>query len=132
MTVIDTSVMVSLLKGTPDSIKNIKALQEKNHRIAITAITAYELLKGAFLSFKQQENLSDVKKAISTIEVLDLSSEACFEAAQIYGELKKSGQLICEFDVLIAAIAKTNGEEILTYDRHFEVIPGLKLCKWQV
>jgi tRNA(fMet)-specific endonuclease VapC len=130
MTVLDTSVVVSLLKGTPDATKNLKALQETNQRIALTVITAYELLKGANLSCRRQDNLSDVKTILSSVELLDLTTDATIEAAQIYAELKRTGQLIGEFDILIAAIVKTNGEEILTRDRHFEAIPNLKLRKW--
>lgn len=53
MTILDTSVIVSLLKGTPDSIKNLKALQETDECISVTVITAYELLKGANLSSRK-------------------------------------------------------------------------------
>ena len=35
-----------------------------------------------------------------------------------------------EFDVLIAAIAKTNGEGILTRDKHFKLIKGLQIANW--
>jgi tRNA(fMet)-specific endonuclease VapC len=130
MTVLDTSVVVSLLKGTPDAAKNLQALQDTNQRIALTVITAYELLKGANLSSRRQDNLSDVKNILSSVEMLDLSYDATLEAAQIYAELKETGRKIGELDILIAAIAKTNGEDILTRDRHFEIIPGVKLRKW--
>ncbi|MGD0203520.1 MAG: type II toxin-antitoxin system VapC family toxin [Candidatus Bathyarchaeia archaeon] len=127
MTIIDTTVMIALLKGKPDTVKKINELLDKNDTIAITVITVYELLKGAYLSSRRQENLLDVKKAISNIQILDLSPEACAEAAGIYCELKNAGKLISEFDILIAAIAKTNGEPILTHDQHFKAIQGLRL-----
>ena len=130
MTIIDTNVMVALLKGTPDTVEKINELINKNDRIAITIITAYELLKGAYLSSRRQENLLDVTETISNIQVLDLSPQSCAEAAEIYCELKKTGRLISEFDILIAAIAKTNGEAILTRDQHFKSITGLNLIKW--
>jgi tRNA(fMet)-specific endonuclease VapC len=130
MTILDTSVIVSLLKGTPDSIKNLKALQETDECISVTVITAYELLKGANLSSRKQENLLNVKTILSSVKMLDLTTEATIEAAQIYATLKKSGKLVGEFDLLIAAIAKVNDEEILTRDQHFEAIPSLKLRKW--
>ena len=129
MTILDTTVMVALLNGKPDTVKKINELQEKNDQIAITIITAYELLKGAYLSSRRKENLLNVTEAISNLQILDLSPEACIEAAEIYSELKTAGQLIGEFDILIAAIAKTNDEAILTHDQHFKSIKGLKLMK---
>jgi predicted nucleic acid-binding protein len=82
------------------------------------------------MSSRKQENLSDVKNILSSVRMLDLTTEATIEAAQIYATLKQSGKLIGEFDLLIAAIAKVNDEEILTRDHHFEAIPHLKLRKW--
>jgi predicted nucleic acid-binding protein len=122
--------MIALLKGSPDAVEKVSELVNQGEQVAITIISAYELLKGAYLSSKRQENLPYVKAAISNIQVLDLSTEACEEASNIYCELKKSGNLISEFDILIAAIAKTNDEAILTRDKHFKSIKGLELITW--
>jgi tRNA(fMet)-specific endonuclease VapC len=122
--------MVALLKGKPDAVEKINTLLENNERISITVITAYELLKGAYLSSRRQENTLNVKEAISNLQILDLTPQACTEAAEIYSKLKNAGKIIGEFDVLIAAIAKTNDEVILTYDKHFKAITGLRLIKW--
>jgi tRNA(fMet)-specific endonuclease VapC len=122
--------MIALLKGSSDAVEKVSELVNEGERVATTIISAYELLKGAYLSSRRQENLQDIKAAISNIQVLDLSPEACEEASNIYCELKKSGNLISEFDVIIAAIAKTNGEAILTHDHHFKSIKGLNVIKW--
>ena len=127
MVIIDTTVIIALLKGKQDTVKEINELIERKDTITITAITVYELLKGAYLSSRRQENLLEIKKAISNIQITDLSPEACTEAARIYCELKDSGRLIGEVDILIAAIAKTNGEALFTYDQHFKAIQGLQL-----
>ncbi len=127
MTIIDTSAMVELIKNSPNVLRKIHELEEKDNRIATTIITIYELLKGAYLSAKRQANLQLIREAISNFQVLDLSPEACEEASNIFCELKESGKMISEFDILIAAIAKTNGESILTQDQHFRSIKGLDL-----
>ena len=130
MTIIDTSAMVSFLNGTPEAVKKIEELTNQGDIIAITTISVYELLKGAQLSSRQKENLLEVTEAISSVQILDLSNDACLEAARIYCTLKEEGKLIGEFDILIAAIAKTNGQAILTRDQHFKSVPGLILAKW--
>ena len=127
--IIDTSVMVAFLKGLPDVVDKIDELT-KNCNVSITTITYYELLKGASLSLMRQENLSEVTKAIANMVVFDLSLEACAEAAEIYRELKEDGCLIGEFDIIIAAIARTNHEALLTCDKHFKCVKGLELAKW--
>jgi tRNA(fMet)-specific endonuclease VapC len=122
--------MVSFLNGTPEAVKKIEELTNQGDIIAITTITIYELLKGAQLSSRQKENLLEVTEAISTVQILDLSNDACLEAARIYSTLKEEGKLIGKFEILIAAIAKTNGQAILTRDQHFKSVPGLILAKW--
>jgi len=126
LTIIDTSVMIPFLNGSPEAVNKVHETSI-NDQVIITIITAYELLKGARLSSKPEDNLKDVKEAISTMQVLDLSPEACEEASSMFCELKKSGKMISEFDILIAAIAKTNSESILTRDKHFKSIKGINL-----
>jgi tRNA(fMet)-specific endonuclease VapC len=130
MTVIDTNVLIPFLNGSPEEVNKVHEVSKTNNQVVITIITAYELLKGARLSSKPEENLKEVKEAIANIQVLDLSPEACEEAANMFCELKKSGKMISEFDILIAAIAKTNGESILTRDQHFNFIKEINLIQW--
>ena len=130
MAVLDTDILVALLKGAPDATGTIRKLEEKGDRIATTIITAYELLKGAYISSRPQENLMKVRDAISNLQVLDLSFNACEEASKIYRDLRKTGTVIGEFDVLIAAIAKTYDESIITRDEHFKLIRGTKPVRW--
>jgi tRNA(fMet)-specific endonuclease VapC len=78
----------------------------------------------------RQENLSAVTKALANLVIIDLSLEACAEASEIYLELKEEGCLIGEFDILIAAIARSNHETLLTRDKHFKGVKGLEIANW--
>jgi tRNA(fMet)-specific endonuclease VapC len=124
--ILDTDILVALLKGEQGAIQTISALEETNGRIATTIVTAYELLKGAYISSKPKENLVKVREVISNLQVLDLSLQACEEASKIYRDLRKTGSSIGEFDVLIAAIAVTYNETIMTRDEHFKSIRGIE------
>ena len=128
--ILDTDILIALLKGETDANKAMQGLEEKSDRVATTIITAYELLKGAYLSSKPKDNLAEVQKLLSNIEVLDLTLQACEEASKIYRALRKAGYLTGEFDVLIAAIARTYDETIMTRDEHFAFIRGIKVTDW--
>ena len=130
MTIIDTSVIIPFLNGAPEIVDKVRDVSRASGRVVITVITAYEMLKGAYLSSKREDNLKDVREAISNMEVLDLTPEACEEASSIFCSLKESGKMISEFDILIAAIAKANGEAILTRDQHFKSIKGIEVIQW--
>ena len=128
--ILDTDILIALLKGKRDANEAMQSLQEKGDEVATTIISAYELLKGAYLSSRPKDNLAEVQELLSNIHVLDLTLQACEEASKIYQDLKKAGNLIGEFDVLIAAITRTHEEVIISRDEHFAFINGIKVTKW--
>ncbi|MFB3888806.1 MAG: type II toxin-antitoxin system VapC family toxin [Candidatus Bathyarchaeia archaeon] len=128
--ILDTDLLIALMQGKKDANKTMQCLEEKNDRIATTVISAYELFKGADISSKPERNLTKTKNLLSSIEILGLTLQACQEASDIYREMRSGGCLIGEFDVLIAAIAKTNCEAILTRDKHFKNVKGLNVANW--
>jgi predicted nucleic acid-binding protein len=130
LTILDTDILVALLKGSQDATGKIRSLEEQGNRISTTIITAYELLKGAQISHNAQENLTKVRGLLSNLLILELSYNTCEEASEIYGELRKTGSMIGEFDILIGAITRACDETLLTRDDHFELIRGVKIIKW--
>ena len=120
----------SPLKRKTEAIERVRGLEESGESLSTTIITAYELLKGASISSKPEENLAKVQDSISSLRVLELSLIACGEAARIYKQLKEKGKLIGEFDVLIAAIAFSYDEQLVTRDEHFKSIRGTQIVKW--
>ncbi len=128
--ILDTDILVALLRGETDANETMKGLEEKNEPISTTIISAYELLRGAYISSKSERNLAEVQQLLSNIEVLDLTLQACEEASKIYRDLRKKGCLVGEFDVLIAAIARTHAETVITRDEHFTLIRGTNVAEW--
>ncbi len=131
MPIHDNYIIVALQKGTHDANEKIASIEEKGETISTTIVTVYELLKGAYLSRRCEENLARVTDVISNMQILDLTLIACEEAAKIYIELKNKGSMVGEFDILIAAIARASNEELVTRDEYFEIlVPASKLQKW--
>jgi len=128
--VLDTSILISLLKGDSDTTRKIGSLEEDGIRLSTTVITAYELLKGARISSKPEENTMRVRDSISRLQILGLSLGACEEASRIYKDLKERGRMISEFDILIAAITKFSDDELITRDEHFKSISRMRIIKW--
>lgn len=127
---LDTDLLVALLKGDKDAVDTIAQLEAEGKPLKTTAITAYELLKGALLSSRPEENLTGVSELLSVIQVYTLTNDSCLQAAKTYDDLRRKGQIIGEFDILIAAIAITNHEALMSRDSHFRLIEGLNLQAW--
>jgi len=128
--ILDTDLLIALLKGQKDANKALQGLEKKSEHLSTTVITAYELLKGAQLSSKPEENTAEVQKLLTNLDILDLTLQACEEASTIYCDLKKAGCLTGEFDVLIAAIARICDETIMTRDNHFKSFKNTKIAEW--
>ena len=128
--ILDTDMLIALMQGNKDAYKAMQDLEGKDARVATTIISAYELFKGADVSSRPERNLAKIQDLLSDIEVLELTLQATHEASVLYREMIKTGRLMGEFDLLIAAIAKVNGEAILTRDKHFKCIQGLELANW--
>ncbi len=130
MVVLDTNIMVSLLKDEEGAKEKIGSLERSGERISVTAITVYELLKGAWISARSQENFARVRELISSLRVLGLSIGACEQASEIYKELRHRGKMIGEFDILIASIVMTFDEKLVSKDVDFKTVRGLKVLNW--
>lgn len=128
--ILDTDLLIALMQGKDDANKAMLVLEKKNARIATSIVSAYEMLKGAEISSKPEHNLAKIQELLSNIEVLDLTLQACKEASVIYRETLRTGRVMGEFDILIASIAKSNGEAILTRDKHFKNVKGLEVSNW--
>lgn len=130
MVVLDTNIMVSLLKDEGETREKIRSLERSGERISTTVISAYELLKGAQISSRSEENLAKVRELISSVRVLGLSVSACEQASRIYRELRQRGRMIGEFDILIAAIVRTFDEKLVSKDVDFKAVLGLDVLNW--
>ena len=128
--ILDTNALVALLKGMSDANETFRRLEETDNELSTTIISAYELIRGAYVSSTPEKNIAEVQDLLSNMQVLDLTLEACEEAAKIYRQLRKSGRLIGENDMLIAGIVKASSGTLLTRDAHFKIVDGLDTMKW--
>ncbi len=66
LAILDTIDKVALLKGSLNALKKVLEISNKNDSVAITIITAYVLLNGAYLLSKYQENPMIAKEQFRT------------------------------------------------------------------
>jgi tRNA(fMet)-specific endonuclease VapC len=122
----ETDWAVHWLRGREDVINELRELQAQG--IGLSIISLAELYTGIYYStdiIKAGEELDDF---LSFITVLGVNQEIC----RIFGEenarLRKDGQIIGDFDLLIAATCLHYGLKLLTNNRrHFQRIGGLEV-----
>ena len=128
--ILDTDALIALLNGEPAADGAVRHLEEKDDQVATTIISAYELLRGAYISSEPERNLAEARELLSNIEILDLTLQACEEASKIYSDLRKKGCLIGENDMLVAGIAKAHAVAVMTRDAHFKLIRAITVVEW--
>lgn len=130
MVCLDTDILISLLRGDKAAESAVEEIEGEERPSRTTVITAYELLKGASISSKPEQNTLRVKQLLSNMQVYSLNDNACEEASKIYKELQLSGEKIGEFDILIAGIVIYNDDTLMSRDEHFQLVKNLNLKSW--
>ncbi|UKO99898.1 type II toxin-antitoxin system VapC family toxin [Nostoc sp. UHCC 0870] len=117
-------------------IKNIESVRKKVKeigwdQICICSVTIAELYFGAYNSQRVSENLNRAEHFIQNITVISLDNNTLKTFGKLKAELRKTGQPVAEFDLLIASVALTRNYILVTNNtRHYSRITGLNLENW--
>lgn len=119
---LDTSAVIAVLRG----VERIKAVLEAAEQVAIPSIVLGELYYGAYNSSASAKHLKQVTDLLSVFDTVEVNPTVAETYGHIKAELRKAGKPIPENDIWIAAMAMTNGFELVTSDAHFDYIPDLE------
>lgn len=119
----DSDVLIDFLRGT----KIEPILKEQEFGLHISAITAFELLHGAYSSGRAT-NVKSTQELIKRLHLHSFGANTADIAAKMQTSLKKGGKTVGFRDVFIAASAAEHNLEVLTNNKkEFQRIPGIKL-----
>jgi tRNA(fMet)-specific endonuclease VapC len=97
-------------------------------RCAVSIVTVAELYDEAFNSPGPQGRLIDIRHFLSAYFRLPIDDGIAETFAETRTFLRRRGELINDFDLMIAATALSRELTLLTFNlRHFARIPDLKL-----
>lgn len=127
-TIIDTDILIDLLRNSKDAVDFVARLEEKKILLATTVVNSFELYYGAHKSRYPEKNLQATKKLLSRMIILSLTPRSAQKAGHIYTELETRGHPIGLRDTLIGAIALTREFSLATRNiEHFKKIEDLKI-----
>ena len=120
---LDTSYLIDLLKN-----KKFSEFLRK-HDVYISEITLYEIIRGEYyVNPSKAKKLKELLEAV--VKVIKLDNDIILKASEIYSELRKSGSMIDEADIIIGATGIVKNIEIATKDiKHLKRLErfGLKI-----
>lgn len=125
---LDTNICIFLFRNQKDIADKITSVGFKN--CAISEISKAELLYGAYSSENLVKHLGQVNSFIEAITVIPISSGISI-FAQEKARLRKLGNQVADFDLLIGASAIANNLELVTDNvKDFERISNLSIENW--
>jgi tRNA(fMet)-specific endonuclease VapC len=131
MVCLDTSFIIALIRRDHAAEEKLEQYVAEKVRLSTTPITVCELFKGAYRSRRRDVEVEKVRRMLSYIEVLDFSVESCKRFAKLVNGEPLRGSPIGDLDTMIASIALTHNEAMVTSNRrHFEKVPGLLVESW--
>lgn len=106
-----------------------EALQESlmQAEVFTCGVVLYELLQG----IKKEGEEMLVQNAFQALTHLEMTRELWISAGRLSAQLRGNGFALPFSDIMIAAIALEHGCDVLTVDRHFEVVNGLTIVNSQ-
>ncbi|MEM2088593.1 MAG: type II toxin-antitoxin system VapC family toxin [Thermoproteota archaeon] len=126
--VIDTDVLVDILRGVEKAVNFIADLENKGLKLSTTVINAFELYYGAYKSKKKLQNLTATRKLLRRIVILKMNVKSAEKAGRIQAELEAEGYPVGMRDIMVGAIALTRGYALITRNvAHLQKIKGLSL-----
>lgn len=125
---LDTNICIHLFKGRY-GLKD-KLCQVGLEHCFISEITLAELTYGAACSANIQRHTEEINLLLKIVTVLPISP-AINTFAKVKADLRKSGMMIDNFDLLIGATALANNLTAVTENvKHLCHINGLKIENW--
>jgi len=123
---IDTDWVIDHFNAVSYVTHRLKELQP--HGLALSVISEAELWEGVYFSRDPKRSQATLEEFLSGVVLLGLDEEVCKRFGQLRGSLRRRGQIIGDFDLLIAASALRHGLTLLTNNRnHYEAIAGLQI-----
>ena len=116
MVVLDTSITIDFLYGDKEAYSSLDNFSSED--IFLTPFTIFELLKN-----KNRENMEGF---IDSINTLIFDSKSAKISSKIYKDLKNKGIMINIVDIFIASICISHNDRLITKDKDFSRIDGLK------
>lgn len=124
--ILDTNALSAIAEGEREAAKQFA----RAGRVAIPVIVLGEYRFGIAHSRHQREYERWLEEMVSVYNVLEVSEETAIWYAELCGQLKEAGTPIPSNDVWNAALCRQHTLSILSRDRHFDLVKGLRRLDW--
>ncbi len=124
--ILDTNALSALANGESSAIEIVARAE----RLAVPVIVLGEYWMGIAQSRHRAAYENWLREWISAVDVLEIDDETTRSYAAIGLNLKKKGEPIPANDLWIAALCRQHSLPLLSRDKHFDLVTGLRRLPW--
>lgn len=127
---LDTDILSAIMRQTPTAIEAAQKYLAIHGQLSMSIVTRFEILRGLYTK-QATAKIEAFNVLCQSLEILPLTDAVVVKAAEIYGELYRTGQMISDADILIAATCLINGFDCVTNNvKHMQRVNGLSVINW--
>ena len=117
----DSSALIECSKNTPTGKKINESIGDTD--IVTSSLSVHEIMVGT----KTPKDEFITRELIQGFRILSFDKDTGFISAQLHQSLQRKGTMINLTDIFIAAVALQHDATLITLDKDFEKIEGLKV-----
>jgi tRNA(fMet)-specific endonuclease VapC len=118
------------LSAVADGAASLEPILREASELAVPVIVLGEYRYGIRQSRDQERYEQWLAEFLPTYRVLDVDQDTATSYAAVRSELKKAGTPIPSNDAWIAALCRQHSLPLLSRDRHFDLVRGLRRIDW--
>jgi tRNA(fMet)-specific endonuclease VapC len=123
---LDADWIIQAARGEQVAARILRRISPR--QISVSWIAVAEIYEGAYDSVNPDARITFFRDLLSPFRFLQINDEIAQHFGELRALLRRRGEMISEFDVMIAATALHYDLTVLTFNlRHFRRIPDLKL-----
>jgi tRNA(fMet)-specific endonuclease VapC len=121
--IVDTSVWVEFLRGGKG--RNANAVEDlvRSSQAVTCGVVLAELLAGV----RNADERNQLQEALAGLDYVETKEQTWRRAGELAAELRSRGRTLPMTDLIVAALSIEHGLSVLTANRHFLSVPGVRL-----
>lgn len=124
---LDTNQIIHYLRNSPETVEKLTPLFKEG--TAVSVITVAEYLRGVYRSKNTKKDAEAFQEflRVAQINILPIDAGIATLYAKLQANFEKKGAMVPHFDLLIASTAIKYSLALISCDKVFTRIKGLKL-----
>ena len=124
--ILDTNGLSALAEGDPQ----LEPILRQAAQLCLPVVVLGEYRYGISQSRHRARYEAWLETYLRTFRIIDIDERTSVSYSAIRGELKRAGTPIPANDVWIAALCRQHVLPLISRDRHFDVVSGIKRISW--